>query len=260
VDTALAAAATLVALAFALSTFERWLARRRRHELAWTVSLALFTGASAALWLGAAIGWDGPTFRTFYLLGAILNVPWLAAGSVYLLLGRRVGDRVAVALAAVSFFAVGVLVATPLKAPVPEDGLPQGKEVFGVLPRLLVGVCSGVGAMVVFALALVSAWRLLRGRARSRAAGPVAAPGRLAVGNLLIALGTLVLSASGTLNARLGEMTAFAVTLVIGIVILFAGFLIASAPSAKSRPVSGELTARASAQDPAQDLAAQALR
>src|SRR4051794_10435715 len=38
-EAALAAAATLLALAFALSTFERWLDRRRRHELAWTISL-----------------------------------------------------------------------------------------------------------------------------------------------------------------------------------------------------------------------------
>ena len=47
---ALAAAATLVSLAFALSTLERWMARRRRHEGAWTVSLFLFAAGSAALW------------------------------------------------------------------------------------------------------------------------------------------------------------------------------------------------------------------
>ena len=68
--------------------------------------------------------------------------------------------------------------------------------------------------------------------------GPPPWPGRrsgrrpgapLALGNVLIALGTLVLSASGTLNARLGAMTAFAVTLVLGIAVLFAGFLVTSA-------------------------------
>jgi hypothetical protein len=77
-----------------------------------------------------------------------------------------------------------------------------------------------------------SAWRLLQGRSRGPAAGPAAAvpARRLALGNLLIATGTLVLSASGTLNARLGAMTAFAVTLVIGISVLFTGFLVASSP------------------------------
>jgi len=44
----------------------------------------------------------------------------------------------------------------------------------------------------------------------------------------LIATGTLVLSASGTLAGRLGKDTAFVTTLLIGIVFLFAGFLVAS--------------------------------
>jgi hypothetical protein len=44
----------------------------------------------------------------------------------------------------------------------------------------------------------------------------------------LIALGTIVLGASGTLNSVFGAMTAFAVTLLVGIVTIFAGFLVAS--------------------------------
>ena len=95
-DAALAATATLVATAFAAAVLERWLVRRRPHELAWTISLLMFAAASAALWLAEAGGWSGPTFRAFYLFGAILNVPWLALGTVYLLAGRRLADGVAV--------------------------------------------------------------------------------------------------------------------------------------------------------------------
>lgn len=47
----------------------------------WAVSLAMFSVASAALFVGAAWSWSGPTFRVFYLFGAVLNVPWLALGS-----------------------------------------------------------------------------------------------------------------------------------------------------------------------------------
>ena len=90
-EAALAAAATLVAAAFTLSTFDRWLARRRRHEGAWTIALAMFTIASASLWVAAAVGWTEPTFRVFYLFGAILNVPWLALGTIELLGGPRWG-------------------------------------------------------------------------------------------------------------------------------------------------------------------------
>jgi drug/metabolite transporter (DMT)-like permease len=64
------------------------------------------------------------------------------------------------------------------------------------------------------------------------------APGRLVVGNVLIAAGTLVLSASGTLSARLGKDRSFAITLLVGIAVLFAGFLVTVPPvgRAQSRP------------------------
>jgi hypothetical protein len=54
------------------------------------------------------------------------------------------------------------------------------------------------------------------------------APTQRVVGTGLIALGTVVLSASGSLNKRFGEMTAFAITLTIGVIILFAGFLVST--------------------------------
>src|SRR5258708_33264848 len=72
---ALAAAATLLALAFALCTLERWLDRRKPHEAAWTAALFLFTAASTALRTRAAFGWNGLWFRLFYLFAAIVNVP-----------------------------------------------------------------------------------------------------------------------------------------------------------------------------------------
>src|SRR5579864_5462664 len=107
---AVSVSAMLVAMAFACSTFERWLARHRRHELAWSGALTLFLIAAGALAVGAAVGWTGPTFRVFYLFGAILDVPFLALGTVYLLWGSRVGDRVALALGLAGAFAVGVVV------------------------------------------------------------------------------------------------------------------------------------------------------
>jgi hypothetical protein len=229
-ETALAAAATLVAIAFTLSLFDRWLDRRRRHEAAWTIALIFFTVASASLWVGAAIGWSGPTFRVFFLFGAILNVPWLALGTIELLGGARWGRPATAVVALVSAFAAGVIIVAPLEGPVPSDDLPKGSELFGPLPRILAAVCSGGAALVIIGGALWSAWQLLRYRRRGGTV-PVD-PGRLALGNVLIAAGTLVLSGSGTLNARLGAQTAFAVTLVIGISVLFAGFIVATSASA----------------------------
>jgi hypothetical protein len=49
-------------------------------------------------------------------------------------------------------------------------------------------------------------------------------------------LGTLILGASGTLAGRIGEVRAFGLTLVIGITVLFSGFLVATSSSAEPEP------------------------
>ncbi len=230
VEVALAAGATLVATAFALATAERWRSRRRPHELAWTLALALFALGSAALWAGAAFGWSPLTFRVFYWAGAVANVPLLAVGTVYLLAGNRAGNRAFAVVALAVTFAAGWVLAAPLVGPIPDSVMPHGRDVFGPIPRAMAAVGSGLGATVLLGGAVLSAVRLLRSgsRARPPAAGARSplAPRRLAAANGLIAAGTLVLSASGTLVGTLGDSSAFSVSLVAGISLIFAGFLL----------------------------------
>jgi hypothetical protein len=211
---------------FALSTLERWVARRSAHHAAWTVALALFTLASGAQWVGAAVGWSGWSFRAFYLLGPILSVPYLALGTVLLLASDRPGlaARIAVGVHVYSGFATGVLVTAPLTAPVDGTQLPQGSEVFGALPRILAAVGSALPSLVIIGGALVSAVRFARR----------GAPGRLVVANALIALGTLVLGAAGLLNSVLDEMSAFALGHAIGLSLVFGGFLVTNRPRASA--------------------------
>ncbi len=217
----LAFLATAVATLFAQATGVRYSRTKSPHQGAWTFALALFALASAALATAASTGWDRGTFRAFYLLGAVLNVPWLALGTVYLLWGRRVGDRVRTGLILFTGFAFGVMLAAPLHGTILRDGgIPVGKDHFGVLPRVLAGVGSGLGAVVVFGGAAYSAVRF----ARRRAPGM----GFLAGGNALIALGTLVLSSGGLLQGVVGQDQAFTISLATGIVVVYAGFVVAS--------------------------------
>jgi hypothetical protein len=217
-ETSVAVAAAMVGVAFGMSTLERWLRSRRRHELAWSSALGLFAVAAGALAFGAQAGWTGPVFRVFYLFGAICDVPVLALGTVYLLAGRRAGTAAALGVFGFCAFSLGVVVMAPFRAPLPVDQLVQGSKVFGPLPRVLAGVGSAGGAVIIFGGAVWSLWRVAR----------TAAPRRLLWSNALIALGTLILGASGTLNSVFGAMTAFAVTLLVGIAVIFAGFLVAT--------------------------------
>ncbi len=128
------------------------------------MSLALFALGAGALWWAAVSGWSLATFRLFYLAGAVLNVPWLALGTVYLLAGRAIGDRVRWWLVLLSGLSTGVVLFAPTRTGVSGTDLPTGKVVFGVAPRVLAAVGSGVAALVIVVGALWSAYRLARRR------------------------------------------------------------------------------------------------
>jgi MFS family permease len=228
----LAAFASLVALTFALVTADRWHRRRLAHHGAWAMAMALFFVGSSSLWWATATGWSSGVFRVFFTAGAVLNVAWLALGSVALLAGDHVARPLRTVLALLSAFAIGVMTVAPTTAPFVAETFPRARDHFGMLPRMLAAVGSGVPALVIIIGALWSVARLMSGRSPAiggaRRAGLVSAR-RLVVSNVLVALGTLVLSASGSLAGRLGEERAFTVTLSIGVVVLFIGFLVPSA-------------------------------
>ncbi len=228
-----AVVATVVSTVFAQATSVRYHRGRKPHELAWTVALALFALASVALFLGASTGWDGGTYRAFFLLGAVLNVPWLALGTVYLMGGRRLADRVRTGLVFFSGLAVGALLSTPIHGTLPDERIPVGKEHLDALPRILAAVGSGLGATVLLVGALTSSVRYLGRRGRGE---PGAA--RLAGANGLIALGTLVLSSGGLVQGRVANIDkdeAFAICTATGISVIYAGFWIASLSGVPSR-------------------------
>ena len=215
----LAYLATAIAGLFAESTFVRWSQRRSPQLGIWSVALAMFTVAAATLALGVSTGWDEVTFRLFYLLGAVLNVPWLALGTAALLLGPERARRIRWFLVFFSGLAAGVLLSAPMEA-VSGAEIPVGQDVFGTFPRVLAAVGSGVGATVIFAGAVWSALRFARDRTTPDHA-------RRAGANALIAAGTLLLSSGGLVQGVLGHDTAFVTTLTVGIAVVYAGFLVA---------------------------------
>lgn len=230
----LAAFAGLVATAFALVTADRWHRRRLTHHGAWTVAMTLFSVGAFALWWATSTGWSAGVFRVFFTAGAVLNVGWLALGSVALLAGDRVARPLTRIIALWSAFAVGVMTVAPTTRDFVADEFPRARDHFGALPRVLAVLGSSVPALVIFAGALWSVGRLIARRRTSASSDThrTFMTNRLVASNLLVALGTLVLSASGSLAGRLGEERAFTVTLSLGAAILFVGFML---PSVHSR-------------------------
>jgi hypothetical protein len=213
--------AAVASAAFAVAVLRQYAARRRPHQLAWGVALSMFAVASLALTAGVAAGWTPVSFKVYYLFGAILNVPWLALGTVELLASRAVARAYLVGLAAftvLSFVLVGLARVTP--ADLAGRLLPEGKEFLPAGVRLLAVVGNTVGTLVVLGGAMVSGLALRSRRdLRPRFEG-----------TLLIALGVL-LAAGGGVFAFLASSDQLALGLALGASVMYLGFRRASTPA-----------------------------
>jgi hypothetical protein len=217
-------AAALVALAFAASLGRRFARSPRIHLAMWCVALVMYAVASLAVAVGAAVGWSRTLFEAYWIFGAVLNVPLLAAGEVHLLRRGQVLDLVVwIVLAFVVAYTVAV---TRGAAPIPGsllEQLPSGKDVFGDgsaahrLPQLI----SIPSYLILVAGAGWSAWRM-RGRPELRARF---------TGTLLVAAGATITAAAGSAFAAVGNLPAFSLSLLAGVAVMFLGFVRASRSS-----------------------------
>src|SRR5438445_12435547 len=78
-------AAAAVALVFAALLGRQFLSRRRPYQLLWAIALLMYASSSLALFLGVLSGWTTAEVRVYCLFGAVLTVPYLAMGEIYLL-------------------------------------------------------------------------------------------------------------------------------------------------------------------------------
>ena len=137
---------------------------------------------------------------------------WLALGTTYLLAPRAArwalwGLLAFTALASVAVFASPVDLSAAADTGKGFDRAP--------LPRILAGLGSGLGSLVLVAGALWSAWRFLRARHE----------GRRALANVIIAAGVLVAAAGGT-AAFTGASGVVEWTNLAGVSLIFVGFLL----------------------------------
>jgi len=220
------AVATAASAAFAIAVLRQYAARRRTHQLAWGVSLAMFALASLALTIGVTAGWTPVGFKVYYLFGAMLNVPWLALGTVSLL--ARPLARRAYQAGLVLFTAAGTVLLALAEVAGPDltARVPEGKAFLPVPVRVLAVLGNTVGTLVVVGGAVASGLALRhRRQLRPRFEG-----------NLLIALGVL-LAAGGGVFAFLDRSDKLAVGLALGASVMYLGFRRASAPVQPAAPV-----------------------
>ncbi len=224
-DIALTLPAALLSIGFAVRMARDYVRRPRPHAAVWAAAFATYAVATAALGWATMFGWTPAIFRVFYLFGAIVNVPLLAVGSVYLVFGDAKGRAAATVASIVIILGAFAVFLAPVDVAELGTATPAGSDVYAKTfnagsadlpgPRLFAGVAGGVGAIVVVGLAVASAVKWWRKNPR------------LAKGNVLIATGTLIPAFGGSMTA-FGEAGGLAASLLAGIAALWWGYTLAS--------------------------------
>jgi hypothetical protein len=207
---------------FTLVVAGQYLARRRPHQLLWSVALLVWTLAVAAE-TAAAIrgGWTPTTYRVYYACGALMVAAWLGSGSLFLVTSTRLARAFVTLVGALSLAGAVAIATFPLDASLlgRTDALGFVElKVFPLLPvRLLVIVANILGTLAFVGSALYSLTRLRdRGFTGARAGGV-----------LLIALGGLVAAGAHSLGA-LGGLGLFRTSELAAIVLIFSGYVLSS--------------------------------
>ncbi len=224
------AVAALVSTLFAIQLFRTYARRKRLPQLAWGIAMTMYALASLTVAGGISGGWDPTLYRIFYLFGALLNVSYLALGSVALLGKRTLSALGLVLVAAATLYAVAKVATTSVVGEALQTSqIPRGKDAWAdqTVPRLASLLSISAYAVVLVVTGLTSTRRaaVRMGAERARA-------------NRLIALGLTIVAVGSTALTRVGRGSAFSITLAVGVIVMFLGFRLASR---KPRPQDGSL-------------------
>lgn len=231
----------IVMFVFSAYVLQRYFVRRKLYFLFWGLGLLMFGIASFA---GAllAVKWNQWFFFAWYLFGAVLTAAWIGQGTVYLLVRKRWAHILTVILVTASLIAMVMLllVMSDLDSSLYSTSQPISELYRDIMPaisdggyvRLSTPFFNVYGLVTLVGGALYSTYLFWRKRVL---------PNR-AIGNILIAVGALIIASASTLT-RLGYGSLQVIGELLAAVLMFTGFLVAAAPSKVSSEEDTKATA-----------------
>ena len=214
------AATALLGFVFTGLVFKQWLARRKPHQLAWSVGLLIYAVAAVMEAVSEFLGVWNPTVYRLYIVLAASMVGYLGLGSYYLIAKEKFGPRVYLALLLVGevVFTWGVFThELDMEKLVP--GITVGWQALGSagsFPRIMSLPFNISGTLFLLGGALISVWRFARKREFAYRMWA----------NVLIACGTLLIAGAGSM-ARAGFSAGLYPAEMGASAVLLAGFLLA---------------------------------
>lgn len=231
---------TLFAFFFAVVVFDRYRVRKGKHNLFWGLGLLLY-GVGTATEVILGFTFSALALKFWYLSGAMLTAAWLGQGTVYLLVRRRgVATALAIGLALISLLSAALILSAPTTASASFDvGRAVSAQYKDVLSRSggitgLTILLNTYGTLALVGGAIYSAFLFWRKRVLVNRV----------LGNISIAAGALMPATAGTF-IRAGLTDWLYLSELIGVVLMYAGFVMAGAPAPQG--VTSALTETAAA-------------
>ncbi len=226
--------ATIVSFIFAAAVFKRWSYKKPKHLLLWGIGLVLF-GLGTLSEVVLSYTFSPFWLKLWYLCGAMLTAAWLGQGTVYLLVRRRrLADLLMVFLAAASLLSLGLMIAAPLTSTAAQFQVtrPVSEQYKEILvrtgPVILMTILLNVyGTLTLVGGAIYSAFLFWRKKVLAN---------RM-TGSLLIAAGALLPAMAGSL-VQAGLVDFLYLSEFVGVVLMYAGFLLATA----EKPVAAKVS------------------
>ena len=212
---------TILAVPFALEIYRRYREHPERLHLLWwaigiaTYGVGTFTEATTTL-----VGWNEPTFRAWYISGALLGGAPLAQGTVYLLLGKRTAHVLTGLLIAYVVIASVFVVLSPIDYSQVEAHRLTGRVLQWQWVRAFSPVVNLYAVVFLIGGAILSALRY--------SAEP--ATRHRVYANVLIAAGAILPGIGGTAT-RMGYVEVLYVTELAGLLLTWMGYRMSVRPA-----------------------------
>ena len=210
---------SIISFIFAFFVFKRYLARKGAHLLLWGIGLVFYGIGGFCEGYYGAFGWNPLIFRLWYLFGAILVAAWLGQGTVYLLARRKWAHGLMVILALGSLYGLYRIFSAQLDPSLMTGGELGGHAITTAGVRMLTPFFNIYGTVTLVGGAIWSIWVFWRKRILLHRT----------LGNILIAVGG-ILPAFGGAFRRFGIAGALYVPELLGVVLIFIGYLRATTP------------------------------
>lgn len=211
---------TILAIPFAAEIFRRYRQHPERlHLLWWALGIATYGVGTFTEAVTTIAGWNEPTFRAWYISGALLGGAPLAQGTVYLLLSKRTAHILTALLVTYVTIASVAVVMSPIDYAQVEAHRLTGRVLGWQWVRGFSPIVNMYAVVFLIGGAILSALRY--------SANP--ATRHRVVANVLIALGAILPGIGGTAT-RMGYTEILYVTELVGLLLTWLGYRMSVRP------------------------------